>query len=81
MEKIFFSNIKWSEAEESIDSHYDYETAEYICSKLLWDFGNIPCEYRGYCEKAWVTDINGKIIFEDEYEKRFRPSYLIEKPR
>lgn len=61
---IFFSNAEWTKIKNSSDSHGTFEMAEGVCESLIYHYGEKPCEIRGICKKAFVTDNNGYVIRE-----------------
>ena len=73
--EVFFSNAEWSEIGKSDDSHANFEMARGVCLRLIWDYGNVPCKLKGYCRRVWVTDKEGYVLFEQNHEEKFIPSY------
>lgn len=75
MNKTCYSNAEWTEINPTKDEHRNYTAAHAVCSALLWDYGNTPCSIRGYCKRVYVTDANGKILYECKVEDKFIPIY------
>lgn len=73
--KVFHSHAQWSKGEKSTDSHGSFESAEAVCLRLLWDYGNLPRENIGYCQRVWITDCEGYVQMEKSREDKFIPSY------
>jgi hypothetical protein len=69
--KKFYSNASWSKIKDTQDDHAhgdspekNREYAQSICDQMLdkWGQGARPCDVRGACLKAWVTDEEGNAV-------------------
>lgn len=66
MDKVYFSNAKWTKIDDSMDRHESLDFAQHICSELKKRYGQHTkgCDIRGFCIETWVTDENGNKIEE-----------------
>jgi hypothetical protein len=62
--KIYFSNGVWTKISNSWDSHGTFLQAKGACVRLIQDYGETPCNLRGNCVRACVTDEEGYVLFE-----------------
>ena len=68
--KIFYSNAKWTKIQNSQDHHSTFEAAQAVCQRLLNDYNHeLAGDVRGICLEVWVTDENKRVLYENKNNK------------